>query len=166
MIRVYADDTPVMRTLEEAPDRLIAGFLHGAEEEAAELAERIRENASGGVLHSYTGDLAESVQTTEPEISGIEASAGVVGAGGDAFYGRFLETGGDHPYQEVTRKGTQGVKKGGGALAFEVGGETIFARMIEHPPTPEKPWFFPVLDEMAPQIVEGINEALQESLAQ
>lgn len=46
----------------------------------------------------------------------------------------------------------------GNALVFEVGGQTVFAKIVHHPGTAAKPWFHPTLDN-------GYLPALQEAAA-
>lgn len=47
----------------------------------------------------------------------------------------------------------------GNVLVFEVGGETVFARVVHHPGTAAKPWFHPTIEA-------GFLPALEEAAAQ
>lgn len=153
MIKVTLDgDTAVMRMLELAPHKVVQAVLRVSDQESQALADLIRQNASGGVLESRTGTLAESVQPGAPQITGLKSEASV---GSDVYYGLIQETGIADPYPEEAH---------GGVMAFEEQGETIFRKLVEHPAMPEHPWFTPVLDEQAPQIVEAVQQAIQEQL--
>lgn len=153
MIKITMDgDTEVMRMLETAPDRVIGAFLHASEQEAEALAVLIRENAAGGVLESRTGTLAESVQPDAPKIDGLQSTVGV---SSDVYYGLIQEVGIRNPFPEEAH---------GSAMMFEEGGEQIFRKLVEHPAMPEHPWFTPVLDSQAPQIMEAAERAIQEEL--
>jgi len=156
MIEFYLDnDTAVMKMLEDEPQNAINAFLHVAAEQSEAMAEQIKQNVSGGVLQTRTGTLEASVQPQAPKIDGLQASAEVVGGGGDAYYGEIQELGISHPYPE---------QAAGDVMAFEDGGSSIFTRLVEHPAMPAHPWFLPVLDEMAPQIIAGVHERIQETL--
>src|SRR5688500_7336602 len=53
------------------------------------------------------------------------------------------------PQSEYTEKGTTAhpirPRKIGGVLVFQVSGETVFARHVNHPGNPARPWFSPTL---------------------
>jgi len=51
------------------------------------------------------------------------------------------------------------IRPHGNVLVFEVGGETVFARIVHHPGTTAKPWFHPTIES-------GYLPALQDAAAQ
>lgn len=129
------------------------GFRVGAQDQAEQVAERLRANVSGGVLQTRTGALLESILLQPMQQDGLNASIEVQAGDEEAWYGAVFETGGSGAY-EITAKGK--------ALAFVAGGgDMIFRKLVSHPPIPELPWFAPVIDEMSPGIVEGIADAIK-----
>jgi hypothetical protein len=90
---------------------------------------------SNDVLRRRTGNLARAigrglfrVQTRPHGVTGL------LGVGGEAYYARYLEYG-TRPYTIVPRRAK--------ALSFTVGGETIFARRVQHPGLKPHPFWFP-----------------------
>lgn len=64
------------------------------------------------------------------------------------------------PQGEWVEEGTTPhvIRPHGKVLVFDVGGETVFARVVHHPGTPARPWF-------RPTITGGYSAALQEAAA-
>jgi hypothetical protein len=90
------------------------------------LADALREAYSGGIVQRRTGAAADSVKVIPAEEDG-EYTVGAVEAGGDsAPEVEWLETGTAPHIIEA---------KEGGVLAFEMGGHTVFARVVHHPGT-------------------------------
>ena len=63
---------------------------------------------------------------------------------GGAFYGRFVREGTELHIIRPRREG--------GVLAFEIGGELIFARKVKHPGTRANPYHMRTLERARPQI--------------
>lgn len=151
------NDTTVQKMLETEPERIVAAMLGAIDEGVGMMAAQIRENVSGGVLQRRTGTLEESVQPQAPKITGVRVDEDIKAAEGWAYYGRIQEKGVDHQWQEENLFV-------GHPMAFETAGENIFRTLVEHPALPAHPWFFPVLEEFAPQVVEKVKQAVNEEL--
>lgn len=121
-------------------------------------------NVTGGMLKEYTGDLADSVLGRPATISGATVSASVQVGGGQAWYADLLQEGVPHPWEEDTKRGTQGKKGGRGVLAFESGGETFFRSMVEHPAAPPRPFFSSVVEALTPKIQQDTQETVEHVL--
>jgi hypothetical protein len=131
-------------------------------EDAEEVQRRVLENVTGGMLHEYTGDLADSVLGKPAAIEGAEVSSSVQAGGGQAWYADLLQKGVPHSYEEDTKRGTQGKKKGGlGVLAFEIDGATLFRRVVEHPALQPRPFFNSVVEGMLPVIQQDTQETVE-----
>jgi hypothetical protein len=158
MIKFFFDnETTVERMLETEPERVVLAILGAVDEGTQAIATQVRQNVSGGVLERRTGTLEESVQPSSPKVSGLTVDQDVTAGGGDAYYGRILEQGVPHQWQEENLMV-------GHPLAFESAGDLVFRTLAEHPAMPEHPWFFPVLEEQTPIIVEKVKTRIQEEL--
>jgi len=113
--------------------------------------------ASGG--HRKKGWLANSVQPVPASVSGGEISGGVVGGGGDAWYGRLFEDGTTGSY-EITAAGK--------ALKFEAFGQTMYLKSVLHPAFDSGRLAFmrPSFEEFRDTIVTEIQETTLEVLAE
>jgi hypothetical protein len=122
------------------------------------LADRIRGNLSGEVLKTGSGRLLGTVKQIPAGLRGsVLISGGVTAGGPEAPYGIFFEEGGRGFYKIVPVEAR--------VLAFMHEGEKIFARAVNHPPTPFKPWFGPPVAEaqidMALQLKQAMSEVLK-----
>jgi hypothetical protein len=122
----------------------------------AMMAERVRGNLSGAVLNRQSGKLLDTVQQVPTQLSGDELYASVSAGGPEAPYGIYFEEGGTEFYTIAPVNAR--------ALAFMMGGRKIFAKIVNHPPTPKLPWFQPevltAMDEMPQQLRQVISEVL------
>ncbi len=166
MIGVYVDGaTPTIAKLEALPEKLNEQLIRRLSYESEIVADKIRANASGGVVEEQTGRLADSVQALDVEVSGASASVKIIGAGGDAFYGKILERGTkeypiDPRYRAAGTISPKGRKlrarAGAHALKFIMGGGVVFAKHVEHLAIAKHKWFSSVLDEYGTQFVENV----------
>jgi len=158
MIKFTLDHaTEVETMLQEEPERIIIAALVAIDEGVQRMVERVRENVSGGVLQRRTGTLEDSVQPQAPRITGLTVSEDIQAAGNWAYYGRIQEFGVEHGWMEENQLV-------GHPMPIDVGGETIFRTIVEHPALPARPWFYPVLEEESPQIVEEVKAKINEEL--
>lgn len=123
----------------------------------AAFAERVKGNLSGGVLQSRTGKLLSTVMQEPAQLDG-DTLYGAVTAGGElAPYGIYFEEGGTG-YYEIRPVNAR-------VLAFMMGGQQLFAKVVNHPPIPHLPWFGPEVvtgtEEMTNSLNEGIAEVLE-----
>lgn len=112
----------------------------------------------GQVLNQVTGKLAASVRALPVEEDTGKVSGTVQAGGGPAFYGRIQEKGGTTAYD------IRPVNKM--ALAFMLDGKQVIRRLVHHPPLKARPFMAPSLDEMTPEIVAGLQSALNEAAVQ
>jgi hypothetical protein len=89
---------------------------------------------SNNVLRRRTGTLARAIGRIFRIQTRPHGVTGILGVGGEARYARYLEHG-TRPYTIVPRR-----RK---ALRFEVAGETIFARRVQHPGLKPHPFWLP-----------------------
>ena len=126
-------------------------FISGA------VADRIRQNLSGGVLNIRSGSLFGSVKRSGPDADGSALEAGVTAGGDGAPYGIYFEKGGLGSYT-ITAKNAKVLAFMGG------GGAMVFAKSVIHPAIPLRPWFQPAVDAIAPTIPGELQEAISEAL--
>jgi hypothetical protein len=69
--------------------------------------------------------------------------------GPTAEYGGYVELGVDHPFEIRAHPG--------GFLAFEEGGEEVFARKVIHPPIPPRPYLGPAFDLGLPDLERALG---------
>lgn len=121
------------------------------------FADRVKDNLSGGVLQTRSGDLLSSVRQEPAQISGNEITAAVTAGGDLAPYGIYFEEGGSG-YYEIRPINAR-------VLAFMSEGRQMFAAMVNHPPTPKLPWFAPEVgpgrEEMDTQLNDVFTEVLK-----
>lgn len=116
----------------------------------------VSEKLSGQVLQHRSGKLAGSIRVALAETSGDSVRGGVQGAGGVAPYGRYHEYGTASQYEIVPKQAK--------VLAFSIGGQTVFARRVQHPPIAERSFMRTGLQDMRQQIVEGLRQQITATL--
>jgi len=120
------------------------------------FADRVRGNLSGGVLQTQSGKLLSTVMQTPAQISGNQIYGAVTAGGTDAPYGIYFEEGGTG-YYEIRPINAR-------VLAFMGEGGMIFAKLVNHPPTPKLPWFQPEVDAIRPEMNDQLNQVFAEVL--
>ena len=122
------------------------------------LEARIQRKLSGEILQIRSGALAASISSAigndEGGTSGSISSAGVPYAAIQEFGGKTAA----HDIIAVKAK----------ALAFRVGGDKVFARVVHHPGStiPSHSYFGSALMEMHDEIESGFKQAILEALGQ
>ena len=153
MITAYLQgDTELIARLNAMPGRLPSGVARTVTRLALELVRRTQQKLSGQVLNVRTGVLRSSINHQVTQTS-TEVTATV---GTNVKYGRYHEFGVPHSW-EIRPKTAR-------ALAFEVGGQTIFARHVTHPPLPERSFLRSSLREMEPMIKAELEAAVSGEL--
>lgn len=120
------------------------------------FAERVRGNLDGGVLKQKTGALLSTVHQEPAVISGNEMVSAVTAGGPSAPYGVFFEEGGTG-YYEIKPINAR-------VLAFLGEGGMIFAKVVNHPPTPKLPWFSIEVPTAQQEMNDGLNQAIRDVL--
>jgi phage gpG-like protein len=121
--------------------------------DAGALIERsAKKKVSGPVLNARTGRLRRSIHA-RAQGTGIDA---VVTVGSTVEYAAIHEFGGKTPPRTILPRRAK-------ALRFGAGGQTIFARRVNHPGSriPEKPYMRPSLEESREKIERLIGRAFK-----
>jgi hypothetical protein len=119
----------------------------------------VADKLSGQVLHHRTGKLIDSIrlEPTTPEIQGDTISAGVVGGGALAPYGKFHEFGTASAYFIYPK-----LKK---ALAFIKDGHQVVVMKVLHPPIQERSFMRSSLEDLHGTIIAGVQAAIDKALS-
>lgn len=115
----------------------------------AELQRRIVANLQGGILNQVTGKAARSVEMIPSTIGGTSIDGSVQAGGGPAFYLRFQEDGTSGPYEIVPDRAK--------ALAFALGGATVFAKKVQHSGLAARRPVGSTFDAMRSEIIAGLQ---------
>lgn len=115
------------------------------------VAAQAKRNVTGGgssreKLNVRSGRLRQSISATP-------AGKGAVAVGTNVVYAPIHEFGGKTPPHEI-------VPIRAAALAFNIGGKTVFARKVSHPGSliPARPFLGPALDKERPRVVAEIRK--------
>jgi hypothetical protein len=119
-------------------------------------AKIVGEKLQGQVLQHRTGKLAASIRAIPATVEGTSVVGAVEGAGGPAFYGRFLEEG-SAPHEIVP------VNKA--ALAFILNGKQVFFKRVHHPGTQAYRFMEKSQEEMRAAMFAGLTESVYAELA-
>jgi phage gpG-like protein len=139
--------------LDAMPGRVKDGLARAVARLGLELQRKVQaEKLTGQVLKVRTGSLRSSINTEISEAA-EEVAASV---GTNIRYARIHEYGVDHPWL-IEAKAAK-------ALRFEIGGRTVFARSVRHPPLPERSFLRSALREMQPKIEAGLREAVAQAI--
>jgi phage gpG-like protein len=128
----------------------------------ADLARRLRahvvdDKLSGQVLRSRTGALRASIGA-DVTVDGDTVQARVFSSG-EVKYARIQEYGGRTPAHDITPAKAK-------ALAFVMGGRTVFAAIVHHPGStiPERSYLRSSLADMASVISDELKAAVASAL--
>lgn len=140
------------------PDRLRQALSDKAKVLAAELAAKVQQKLSGDVLNQKSGALARSIVTTSDDSSATVSVT--IASNGDVKYAAIHEFGGVIPPHEIVPDKAR-------ALAFAIGGKQVFAARVNLPAItiPERSYLRSSLAEMANDIRDGLQEAVQDAMS-
>ncbi len=135
--------------LQSMPERLAARLAVVMAGLGVELRQRVQESMVGSGLHSRSGRLAQSI---EVQTDGISATAGIDAAA--VPYAAIQEYGGTTRAHIIAAINA-------GALRFQLGGRTIFAKRVMHPGSviPARSFLGTALAELAPDARGAIADA-------
>jgi hypothetical protein len=130
--------------------------------EVHQLADEMRHHAdtmpgrTRAVVKKVAFDMQATAQRLVPVDTGLLKSSISVDyselgfdLGPTAEYGGYVELGVDHPFEIRAHPG--------GFLAFEEGGEEVFARKVIHPPMPPQPYLGPAFDLGLPDMERALG---------
>lgn len=112
----------------------------------------VADKLQGQVLQHRSGALGRSIQEIIETLG--QQIIGRVFSAGDVKYAAIHEFGGQTPPHDILPSKAQ-------ALAFMMGGEQVFAKIVHHPGShiPERSFMRSGLFDMADEIIAGIREA-------
>ena len=123
---------------------------------AFQFVEKVRsEKLRGQMVKMRTGNLASSVRLAQLNLSETESVAVMAAGGSGSSYASHVEFG-TVPH-EIRAKYAK-------ALRFEIGGNVLFRKKVNHPGTFPRPFMASTLEEMAPWIVIEMENAVREGL--
>lgn len=149
----------VVKTLGDAPAKMLGAASSSLDLWGAELAEYIRSSKlSGQVLNRRSGDLAASIFKIDAQPTASSVSGGARG-GGDLPYARIHEFGGVIPAHDVVAKNAR-------ALSFTIDGVRRFAKSVHIPDVqmPERSYMRSAFEEKAPEGIESLRAAVKEAI--
>ena len=146
--------------LDGLPASVLAAIAAKSAALADQLLELVRTKLQGGVLKSRTGALAASVGVVGPTLEGDGVVTRLF-AGADLKYAAIQEYGGVTAPHDILPERAK-------ALAFLVGGEQVFAKVVHHPGSriPARSYLRSSLAEMADEIESGMKAAVLDALKQ
>lgn len=115
-----------------------------------------RDELSGQLLHVQSGDLRDSINWDV--VQEATAIIGRVFSAGNIPYAEIQEEGGTTPPHIIEATNAQ-------ALCFVMGGETVFAKRVNHPGSviPGKHYMRTGLMDFKEKILSGMDEAAREA---
>ncbi len=146
-------DRELILRLQAMPDQLRSSLGRTITRLAIELERRAKIKVSGEMLKVRSGIGRASIhhQVTETA-TGVTATVGT-----NIFYMKIQHEGVPHSWKIQVKSAR--------ALAFEVGGHSVFAKWVIHPPLPPHPFLTEPLHEMTPQIMAEIEAAVKQTVA-
>lgn len=138
-------------------DVIVAALVERTTAINTALKDKIAGKLNGPLLKSHSGKLMNSIRTAPTRIDGNKIKGGVLGGGGVAPYGRFLEDGTHGPYT-ILPKDPKSV------LAFIVGGKQVFAKKVTHPGLKAYRFMKGTLEEERGYILDQYKEAIREAM--
>lgn len=167
MIRIFISNPEALTAMREKPQNLIVTLLQKMNSLMIQLQSRIVGESIPAFFKTYE-NIAATVQAQPAYVEGASLVHGEVQYGGPRTTKRTLSSGQVVDYAAVQeRGGTRAYtivpfqKK---ALAFMRQGNLIIVRSVYHPPLEARPFARSELQNMEGQIVDGLREALRESL--
>jgi phage gpG-like protein len=139
------------------PSKVHASLLKKVTVLALQLESKVKAALSGPVLKVQTGALRRSIfETVEDSPTKV---IGKVASSGDVKYAAIHELGGVIPAHDIVPNKAQ-------ALAFVMGGKQVFAKRVHIPDVtmPQRSFLRSSLADMAPQIEQGLRDAVREGL--
>ena len=153
MITAYlVGDQALVAKLNAMPNGLRNGIARAVTRLAIETQRLVQQKLSGSVLKVRTGVLRSSINyKVDQSSTSVTATVGT-----NVQYAKYQEFGISHSWP-IKPKSAR-------ALAFEVGGKTIFRKSVTHPGLPERSFLRSALHEMEPKIRQTLEDAVKEAV--
>lgn len=152
-------DRELVAKLNAMPGKVRDSLVREVTKQALLLERHVKtQKLMGQVLQKRTGRLMQSIQGRVSQATAT-AVMGRVYSSGDVKYAGIHEYGGvTSPHIIEARKAK--------ALAFGIGGATVFARSVNHPGSkmPERSFLRSSLEDRASEIKEALTRAVMEGL--
>lgn len=150
-------DTQIIAKLDAMPGKLQAALTKRLTSLALQMQATIKQKLSGQVLKVRSGNLRDSIDYDVQ--TGATSVIATIFSNTSVKYGRIHEYGGITAPHVIE-------PRAGNVLAFEMGGQTIFARRVNHPGSkiPARPFMRPTLAEYRVKIITSMNDAVRESI--
>ena len=152
-------DRELVAKLNAMPEKIRASLVREVTKQALLLERHVKtQKLMGQVLQKRTGRLMQSIQGRVSQATAT-AVMGRVYSAGDVKYAGIHEYGGATPPHLIEARKAK-------ALAFGIGGKTVFARSVNHPGSkmPERSFLRSSLTDRAPEIKEALTRAVKEGL--
>jgi hypothetical protein len=146
-------DREVIAKLSAMPEGTRSGLARAITRLSLEGERLSKQKVSGEVLNVRTGAGRSGIHALPTTSTSTEVKGGWASS---VYYMKFQEFGVPHSWQ-IRPKTAK-------ALAFEIGGKTIFAMHVTHPPLPERSFMRSALREMQPRIQSEIEAAVSQEL--
>lgn len=156
MLRATVELSGATDALGKMPDAVVDAVAKKVRALTTNLQHHIvADKLQGQVLQHRSGALSRSI-AQEVQVDGAVAT-GRVFSSGDVKYAAIHEFGGQTAPHDILPTKAQ-------ALAFMIGGEQVFAKIVHHPGSkiPERSFMRSGLYDMADEIVQGIRQAAVE----
>jgi len=156
VLRAELDVSGLNRGLDRVPTQIVAAIQTKMNAVTINLQQHvIHDKLHGQVLKQRSGRLAKSIQRLVQRLG--EIVTGLVFSSGDVKYARIHEYGGRTAPHDIVPKKAE-------ALAFAIGGKTVFAKIVHHPGSeiPERSFLRSSLADQATEIAAGLKKAALE----
>ncbi len=157
MIKAWIEGTAgVIGRLDQVPGKVAAALRRAVEAESVKLAAYVKEQKlSGQVLNMQTGALQRSIDYQLQDDG--DRIAGSVGT--NLIYAAIHEYGGTTRAHVIEARNAQ-------ALAFQMGGQDVFCKRVNHPGSrmPERSFLRSALSENTGSIRAAIEQAVAEGV--
>lgn len=155
MLKVEVRLDAATSALDKIPQEVVDAVAEKVRVLTANLqAHIVADKLQGQVLNHRSGALSRSIQSITETSGGV--TIGRVFSSGDVKYAAIHEFGGKTSPHDIYPVKAQ-------ALAFMMGGQQVFAKVVHHPGSvmPERSFMRSGLADMADEIVASIREAAQ-----
>jgi hypothetical protein len=158
MIEFTVEGDGLLASLRGKRDLLVTALTTRLNGLHLELQRRIQESVQGPILQQRSGKLVRSIEMIPATVTGDAIEGTVQAGGGMAPYAIYQELGTRGPYKIVP------INKQ--ALAFMIAGQSVVRRSVMHPGLQPRPFMSTGVEAMEPEIISGLQGAVDQVAAQ